>query len=117
MKEIIRCSPVPEIEDILDLDDDIVILDPFYDCFGVLEGIKGTWHRLWAFLTMLHVFGGTDDGWQAAQELRAEFEEMLGRPMTAEEWQRLVDRARHHCDQVMIPLVKSFSAPKEGPSA
>lgn len=61
-----------------------------------LQGLRGTWHRLWAMIGTAEIFGDTDGMSEGVSALRGQFEEALGRPMTAIEWQQLVDDARSH---------------------
>jgi hypothetical protein len=61
-----------------------------------LQGLRGTWHRLWAMIGTAEIFGDTDDMAEGVSALRGQFEQELGRPMTSIEWQQLVDDARAH---------------------
>jgi hypothetical protein len=66
-----------------------------------LEGLEGTWHRLWGMIVLVFGFGndvGTDDGVAA---VRAQFEQLLGRGMSAQEWNALVAHAKNHHETVM----------------
>jgi hypothetical protein len=61
-----------------------------------LVGIQGTWHRLWAIIGLTYSFGdepATDDGVAA---VRVEFEGILGRAMTHDEWAAISKHAREH---------------------
>lgn len=73
-----------------------------YELGGDLSELQGTWHRLWASISMTRLFGTQDHG-ELAPDLRSEFEGLLGRTMTVEEWDQLVAHAHHHCDTVMRP--------------
>ena len=80
------------------------ITDYGYQLGGDLEGVRGTWHRLWAALSSEYLFG-TRESQELCVLLRAEFEQKLGRQMTAAEWEKLEIHANHHCDTVMRPLM------------
>lgn len=71
-----------------------------YELGGDLNGLQGTWHRLWALISMDRLFGhiGTSS---AVSELREEFETQLGRSLAPVEWNQLVTHAHRHCDEVM----------------
>lgn len=70
-----------------------------YELGGDLSGLQGTWHRLWASISMNRLLG--TDPEDAVPELRAEFERQLGRPLAPVEWDQLVAHAHRHCDVVM----------------
>jgi len=74
-----------------------------------LSGLQGTWHRLWAAISMTRQLGLTDDD-DLIATLRAEFESLLGRAMTRAEWDWLVLDAHWHCDHVMKPRFGDFSS-------
>lgn len=68
-----------------------------------LEGIEGTWHRLWAMLVLVIGFGddvNTDEGVHA---IRAQLEQILERSLTPKEWTALVAHAQHHHSTVIAP--------------
>lgn len=70
-----------------------------------LEGLEGTWHRLWGMIVLVFGFGndvGTDDGVAA---VRAQFEQLLGRGMSLQEWNALVAHAKNHHETVMKPVL------------
>ena len=81
------------------------ITDYGYQLGGDLEGVRGTLHRLWAALSSERFFG-TREFQELCVLLRAEFEQKLGRKMTATEWKKLVRHAHNHCDVVTLPLMK-----------
>lgn len=83
-----------------------------YELGGDLSGLQGTWHRLWASISMIRLFGAQDHG-ELVPDLRLEFEGLLGRAMTIEEWDQLVAHAHHHCDTVMRPQFED--SPPEHP--
>lgn len=63
-----------------------------YMLAGSLQGLQGTWHRLWAALVLEGCMGGGDD---LSAQLRAEFERQLGRPMSPAQWSALTEHARN----------------------
>jgi hypothetical protein len=71
-----------------------------YEVGGDLSGMEGTWHRLWASISMDRLMATPEQESNVAQ-LRAEFEGHLGRPLADLEWRALVEHAHHHCDTVM----------------
>jgi hypothetical protein len=73
-----------------------------YELGGDLSGIEGIWHRLWASISMDRLMS-VATGESIVPQLRAEFEQQLGRPLDADEWRQLVEHAHRHCDTVMRP--------------
>jgi hypothetical protein len=69
-----------------------------------LEGIQGTWHRLWAMIAMVHSFGNDIHIDESVKLVRKQFEDLLGRPMSEQEWQGLVAHAVHHAETQMSHL-------------
>ncbi len=70
-----------------------------------LEGIQGTWHRLWGLICLVFSFDadpGKDDG---VATIRSQFEGLLGRTMSVQEWDALVAHAKNHYETVMKPLL------------
>lgn len=63
--------------------------DVGYDEGLHLQGVKGTWHRLWAMIGMANLFGGGEEHDRNVAELRGEFENVLGRSMSPTEWSAL----------------------------
>ncbi|MFN9470914.1 hypothetical protein [Acidovorax sp.] len=61
-----------------------------------LDGVEGTWHRLWAILSLTFQFGENPEGNTDCEGLRLQFEQILGRRMQLAEWIALVDHARAH---------------------
>lgn len=59
-----------------------------------LEGIEGTWHRLWAMLVLVLGFGDDVDEDEGVATVRAQFEHHLRRSMSSTEWAALVAHAR-----------------------
>jgi hypothetical protein len=80
--------------------------DTGYDLGLHLEGLKGTWHRLWGIVALAHSFGddvATDLG---VADLRLQFQQQLGREMSAQEWDALVSHAANHAATEMKSLDK-----------
>lgn len=59
-----------------------------------LEGVEGTWHRLWAIIALTCGLGDDVDQDDGVATVRAQFEQVLGREMTQSEWAALVAHAR-----------------------
>lgn len=78
--------------------------DTGYDLGVHLEGLKGTWHRLWAMLSLVQSFGDDVEHDAGVTEVRGQFQQQLGREMSSQEWQDLVAHAAHHAATVMKPL-------------
>ncbi len=75
--------------------------DTLYELGVSVHGLQGTWHRLWGITAMVHSFGqdpSTDDG---VVTVRAQFEQALGRALTADEWQALRTHAVQHANRTM----------------
>lgn len=77
-----------------------------------LEGLEGTWHRLWAIICLAFGFGDDIEADGGVAEVRAQFEEALGRPMSPNEWSALVAHAKNHHETVMKPL--TFKGASDG---
>ena len=71
-----------------------------YELGGDLSGLQGTWHRLWALISLDRYLGHGDSS-KATSEVRNEFETQLGRALAPVEWDQLVKHAHRHCDDVM----------------
>jgi hypothetical protein len=67
-----------------------------YDLGLHLEGLVGTWHRLWAALALGRVMGESTDLRECVSIVRTQFEALLGRALTAGEWRVLEDHAHEH---------------------
>jgi hypothetical protein len=67
--------------------------------------LEGTWHRLWAIICLAFGFGDDIEADEVVAEVRAQFEEALGRPLSPHEWSALVDHARNHHETVMKPAI------------
>lgn len=61
-----------------------------------LDGLEGTWHRLWALMSLTIQFGDDPDVDAGCAEVRQQFEKILGRVLTPQEWSSLNDHARRH---------------------
>lgn len=66
-----------------------------------LEGIEGTWHRLWAAIALCFSFGGDPESDDTVKLVRVQFEERLGRSLGAQEFGRLKEHARNHAERHM----------------
>lgn len=80
--------------------------DTGYDLGMHMHGLQGTWHRLWGMIATAHSFGNDVHIDEGVKLVRKQFQELLGRAMSEQEWQALVDHAVHHADSVMIPSLK-----------
>lgn len=58
-----------------------------------LHGIEGTWHRLWAIIILTFEFGDDIETNDSVATVRNQFEQILGRAMTTNEWDALVAHA------------------------
>jgi len=96
-----RLKQPPEMSRIL-LDGADGRRDYGYELGGDLTGLQGTWHRLWALISMDRYFGHTLPTADVS-ELRLEFEAQLGRELAPVEWHQLVEHAHRHSDKVMKP--------------
>jgi hypothetical protein len=65
-----------------------------------LDGLRGTWHRLWAIIVLFKSEAGEGslDDW--ACELRTQFEDRLGRKMTTAEWAQLEQHATRRAEAI-----------------
>lgn len=83
--------------------------DVGYDHGLHLQGLKGSWHRLWAVLAMEPVFGDGPKHQQMVAEVREQFEGALGRPLSAQEFDVLRQHALaagetiHRPDETSLP--------------
>lgn len=59
-----------------------------------LHGLRGSWHRLWALMALGVALGEDEEHAQAVAEMRVQFEAVLGRAMSAEEWATLEAKSR-----------------------
>ena len=76
--------------------------DTGYDLGVHMDGIKGTWHRLWGIICLSYSFGNLPDQDDAVSEVRNQFERILGRGLSPQEWQALADHARRHYEAEMM---------------
>ncbi len=86
----------PKIESILETRPSTT--DVGYQLGVHLEGLDGTWHRLWAIISLAHSFGSDIDGDDGVSEVRGQFERLLGRGIRSDEWDALVAHAKHHAE-------------------
>lgn len=54
-----------------------------------LQGLEGTWHRLWAIMCLAVEFDGDVAVDEGVMAVRAQFEELLGRKLLSAEWEAL----------------------------
>lgn len=94
-----RAGP-PPMESILP---DVASRSDFgYDHRLHLEGLRGTWHRLWAIIGMESIFGDSEEHQQNVAALKAQFEEILGRALTEQEMGALRTHALKHGERVRL---------------
>jgi len=79
--------------------------DVGYDMGIHLQGLRGTWHRLWASISMAKLWADAPEQQECVDTVRAQFEEALGRPLSAEEWSALEAHAHQHSETVMKPML------------
>jgi hypothetical protein len=70
--------------------------DVGYDLGIHLEGLRGTWHRLWAAIAMGASLGETPEQRECVATVRAQFESILGRALDTSEWSTLEQHAIAH---------------------
>lgn len=83
------------------------------------NGLRGTWHRLWASISTARHWGETQEMQRAVATVRDQLEQLLGRALSPLEWEQLTRHAHHHCDTVMRPALQRFDDSEhsgEGPS-
>lgn len=68
-----------------------------------LEGLQGTWHRLWGIISLSFGFGNDVEANEGIATVRAQFEQLLGRSMSPAEWSALVAHAQNHYETVVKP--------------
>lgn len=66
----------PQIHEVLELDRPV--LDQAYDVYGLLDGVKGIWHRLWSAMILRHLMRAGDQS--VPDDLLHEFEVKFGTP-------------------------------------
>lgn len=71
-------------------------VDMGYELSLHLNGLRGTWHRLWASIALGSMMGESPEQEEAVQTVRKQFEGLLGRSLSTDEWRRLVGHARDH---------------------
>lgn len=72
-----------------------------------LEGLEGTWHRLWGMACLSFGFGNDVEADAGVARVRAQFEQLLGRSMSPQEWDALVEHAKNHHETVVKPALAS----------
>ncbi len=99
-----RLRRPPKMEEVLGLNENVQDLQ--YDLAGLLGGLRGTWHRLWASISTRETFAEMglepDD---TVDLIRQEFEGMLGRPLSQAEWNTLDAHAQRNYREVMKPTL------------
>lgn len=70
--------------------------DVGYDLGLDLGGVEGTWHRLWAMMSLAAQFGDDPEIAADCQELQQEFERLIGRSLHHNELEALRAHARAH---------------------
>jgi len=83
------------------LQDVPVATDTGYALGVHLEGLQGTWHRLWAIACLSYTFGDSPQTDAGVTTVRTQFERRLGRPITPAEWDALLEHAKNHSQTVM----------------
>lgn len=68
-----------------------------------LQGLEGTWHRLWGILSLTYQFGDDPDADAGCTEVRLQFEQILGRQLQQQEWSALLDSAHAHANRHASP--------------
>ncbi|SMH57502.1 hypothetical protein SAMN02982994_4317 [Azospirillum lipoferum] len=81
-----------------------------YEIAGLLDGPRGTLHRLWAALSSDKALAdaGIPVSASVVPNIHKQLERLIGRPLTAVEWQRLERHAHRHARDVMGPLMGSL---------
>jgi hypothetical protein len=105
-----RLRHPPALESILP--DVRVRLDAGYELGVSLEGLRGTWHRLWAAISLSKTWGDDVGDPSFIGVILNQFELALGRAMTASEWSQLVEHATRHAENVMKPGMTDGSSTK-----
>lgn len=71
-------------------------VDMGYDLSLHLNGLRGTWHRLWASIALGVMMGESEEHAEAVGTVRQQFEQLLGRSLSPDEWLRLSQHAQAH---------------------
>jgi len=99
-----RLRRPPKMEEILGLNRPVNDLQ--YDLAGLLGGLRGTWHRLWASISSQAMFTemglAPDD---TVDLIRTEFEDQLGRPLSQTEWSALEAHAHRNYREIQKPTL------------
>jgi hypothetical protein len=78
--------------------------DTGYELGVHLQGLRGTWHRLWAAIALGSAMGHSVEQRDAVAAVRAQLEAQLGRALTAGEWSRLEAHAAAHGESMAARL-------------
>ena len=100
-----RLRRPPKMDEVLALDGSVK--DTQYDIAGLLGGLRGTWHRLWASISSQALF--SDMGLEpddTVDLIRQEFEDQLGRPLSASEWSTLEAHAHRNYREVQKTSIR-----------
>jgi hypothetical protein len=87
----------PAMESILDLPQRTA--DAEYELGIGLGGLQGTWHRLWASISIAEYLG-EELGRDLVATIRADFEGKLGRAISLREWDALSTHASEHSAKI-----------------
>jgi len=106
-----RLRRPPKMEEVLGLNSSVQDLQ--YDRAGLLGGLRGTWHRLWASISSREMFADMglepDD---TVDLIRTDFEDQLGRGLSDKEWNTLEAHAVRNYREIMKPkMAKHFGEP------
>jgi hypothetical protein len=88
-----RSAGPPALESIVG---DVDKTDVGYEMRLHMQGLRGTWHRLWAAIAMGTMLGTGPAQLACIAEVRGQFEAELGRAMTQDEWDALERHALAH---------------------
>ncbi|PTT80839.1 hypothetical protein DBR42_18850 [Pelomonas sp. HMWF004] len=64
-----------------------------------MQGLRGIWHRLWAIIATAARLDD-DEAREGIAIVRAQFEQQLGRAMSASEWEQLTTDAEQHAKRL-----------------
>lgn len=85
--------------------------DVGYDLGIHLQGLRGTWHRLWASIAMGASLGDSPEQQECVATVRAQFESMLGRALDTSEWSTLEQHAIAHGLTIASRVARDPGAP------
>ena len=90
-------------------------VDMGYDLSLHLNGLRGTWHRLWAAIALGTMMGAGDEYDETVTAVRSQFEQLLGRSLSPDEWLRLSQHAQAHGEAMQSQFGEEGQAgPPEG---